>query len=736
MKKEMPLSRLEPGVTAYVSRIEARGGIRSRLLELGLTEGTMVECVGRSPGGDPAAYRIRGAIVAIRDADAAGIFVEGESGDILTIALAGNPNVGKSTIFNGLTGMKQHTGNWAGKTVGNTWGICRCGGSDYRIVDVPGIYSLQGGLAEEKTAGDLICSGDADAVLVVCDATCLERNLNLALQIIETGQKVLVLVNLMDEAVRKGILVDKEELEKQLGVPVLAVCANKRDNIRRIREFLSGQMKSGCERKGRSVEYPGEIEAAIRQIEKGEPEEAENKLPAARWRAIEALWLNGEEWREQIVKCRMDTAEQIQKHAVTYQSVCPDRKDRKLDKILTGKWSGYPIMILFLIFVLYLTIAGANYPSELLTQGFYWIQERLMQLAVYLHVPDWMRGLLIDGIYRVLTWVVAVMLPPMAIFFPLFTLLEDVGYLPRIAYNLDKTCQKCHACGKQALTMAMGFGCNAVGVTGCRIIDSPKERMIAILTNNFVPCNGRFPTLITILMIFLIGGYGTNGGSAFLAALFLAGMILFGIAMAFLVSRLLSATVLKGMPSAFVLELPPYRRPEPGRVIVRSVFDRTLFVLGRAVAVAAPAGAVIWLLANITVGEHTLLGSLSVLLDPFARQLGLDGAILLAFILGFPANEIVIPITVMIYMEQGSLLETGSLTELKLLLEANGWTTVTAVCVMLFSLMHWPCSTTMLTIKKETGSVRFTLLAFLLPMIVGIFWCFLISHMASFFGIF
>ena len=283
--------------------------------------------------------------------------------------------------------------------------------------------------------------------------------------------------------------------------------------------------------------------------------------------------------------------------------------------------------------------------------------------------------------------------------------------------------------------MAMGFGCNAVGVTGCRIIDSPRERLVAILTNSFVPCNGRFPTLILIITIFLIGNTGESGGNAFLAALLLAGVILFGILMAFLVSRLLSATVLKGVPSAFVLELPPYRRPEFGKVIVRSVFDRTLFVLGRAVAVAAPAGAVIWLLANCSVGGSSLLESLSLLLDPFARQLGLDGAILLAFILGFPANEIVIPLTVMIYMEQGSLQELLGLAELKTLFLENGWTPVTAVCVMLFSLMHWPCSTTMLTIKKETKSSRFTLLAFWLPTLAGIVWCFLISHAAVFFGI-
>lgn len=735
MKKEIRLNSLEQGVTAIVCRIETGGKMRDRLLELGLTEGTKIECVGRSPKGDPSAYRIRGAVVAIREADAAEIFVETEGVDIPVIALAGNPNVGKSTVFNGLTGMNQHTGNWAGKTVGNAWGICRCGEKKYRIVDVPGTYSLQTGSAEEEIAGNFISSGEAAAVLVVCDATCLERSINLVLQVIETGQRVFVLVNLMDEAVKKGILVDEAELEKQLQVPVLTICARKKTNIERIREFLREQMERDEQPEGRNVIYPAEIEEAVRQIEMKEWGGQERKLPDARWKALEALCEKGEGWKEQIVRSRLDAAEEIRKCAVVISSDNPDARDRKLDGILTGKWSGYPIMALFLVLVLYLTIAGANYPSELLTRGFFRLQERLADFAVYLHVPDWLRGLLIDGIYRVLTWVVSVMLPPMAIFFPLFTLLEDAGYLPRIAYNLDKTCQKCRACGKQALTMTMGFGCNAVGVTGCRIIDSPRERLTAILTNSFVPCNGRFPTLIAIITIFLIGNSGKNIGNTFLAALLLAGVILFGVIMAFLVSRMLSATVLKGIPSAFVLELPPYRRPELGKVIVRSVFDRTLFVLGRAVAVAAPAGAVIWLLANISVGGYNLLESLSLLLDPFARQIGLDGAILLAFILGFPANEIVMPITVMIYMEQGSLQELGSLTELKQLLLENGWTPVTAVCVMLFSLMHWPCSTTMLTIKKETGSNRFTLLAFILPVLVGICWCFLVSHAAFFFGI-
>lgn len=726
------MSNLEPGVSASVRRIGTDGRMRMRLLELGLTEGMKIECVGRSPKGDPSSYRIRGAVVAIRESDAAKILVETEETDIPVIALAGTPNVGKSTVFNGLTGLKQHTGNWAGKTVDSAWGICRCKEKNYRIVDVPGTYSLQTSLAEEEIAGKFICSGEADAVLVVCDAACLERSINLALEVIETGQRVFVLVNLMDEAVKKGIEVDVEELKRQLMVPVLPVCARKKANIEQIRAFLGEQMDRDEQTEGRRVTYPAKVEEEVCQIESREWGGLENKPQNARWRALKQLCQREECWREQIVKCRLDTAEEIWKRAVTIRSDCPDARDRKLDGILTGKWSAYPIMALFLVLVLYLTIAGANYPSEFLAKVFFGFQECLTELSIYLHMPEWLSGLLIDGVYRVLTWVVSVMLPPMAIFFPLFTLLEDAGYLPRIAYNLDKTCQKCRACGKQALTMAMGFGCNAVGVTGCRIIDSPRERLVAILTNSFIPCNGRFPTLITVITIFLIGG--NNGGNTFLAALLLAGVILFGICMAFLVSRLLSATALKGVPSAFVLEMPPYRRPEFGKVIIRSVFDRTLFVLGRAVAVAAPAGVLIWLLANLSVGESSLLEYLSLLLDPAARQLGLDGAILLAFILGFPANEIVIPITVMIYMEQGSLQELGSLAELKRIFLENGWTPVTAVCVILFSLMHWPCSTTVLTIKKETGSSRFTLLAFILPILAGIFWCFFISHAAVYFG--
>lgn len=430
---------------------------------------------------------------------------------------------------------------------------------------------------------------------------------------------------------------------------------------------------------------------------------------------------------EEIVSSVMYIAERICEKAVTCTKEHSDSRDRKIDSILTSRRAGYPLMAALLMAVLWMTITGANYPSELLAKGLFWVQDRLTELFQFMGAPSWLHGMLVLGVYRVLAWVISVMLPPMAIFFPLFTLLEDAGYLPRIAYNLDKPFKKCCACGKQALTMCMGFGCNAAGVVGCRIIDSPRERMIAILTNSFVPCNGRFPTLIAIITMFFAGISGGVGGSL-LSAFLLTTFILLGVGMTFLVSWLLSKTVLKGVPSSFTLELPPYRRPQVGKVIVRSIFDRTLFVLGRAIVVAAPAGLFIWAAANINVGDMSLLNYCASMLDPFAKMLGLDGVILIAFILGLPANEIVVPIIIMAYMAQGSLVEFDSLAEMKNLFVNHGWTWLTAVCTMLFSLMHWPCSTTLLTIKKETGSWKWTLAALVIPTGAGILVCFIVAQ--------
>lgn len=705
----------------------------------------------------------------IKAVDSGLVIRKREPGDKV-IALAGNPNVGKSTVFNGLTGMKQHTGNWPGKTVTNAQGYCKRARQSYVLVDIPGTYSLMAHSAEEELARNFICFGEPDVVVVVCDATCLERNLNLVLQTLEITSKVVVCVNLMDEAKRKNIRLDLPLLAKRLGVPVIGAVARKKKSLSALMGTLDSVSDGRFQSTPLSVRYPESIENAISQIQPliaqkagnklnsrwlslklldqdealireinaymGEELLQDEKLKAALSQAREALLqqgLDAERLKDLIVSALVKNAEEICRGALVYEKHNYNEADRRLDKILTSKLTGYPVMLALLALVFWLTITGANYPSQLLADGLFWVQDRLTDFFQYIHAPDWLHGALVLGVYRVLAWVLSVMLPPMAIFFPLFTLLEDAGYLPRVAYNLDKPFKRCRACGKQALCMCMGFGCNAAGIIGCRIIDSPRERLLAILTNNFVPCNGRFPTLIAILAMFFVGAAG-GAFSSLLSAVLLTAVIVLGVAVTFGVTRLLSQTLLKGMPSSFTLELPPYRKPQIGKVIVRSIFDRTLFVLGRAIVVAAPAGLVIWIMANSTIGGVSVLNYCAAFLDPFARLMGLDGVILLAFILGFPANEIVIPIMIMAYMAKGSILELDSLAQMKDLFAANGWTWVTAICTMLFSLMHWPCSTTLLTIKKETGSWKWTALAAALPTAVGIAFCMLFAGAARLLG--
>lgn len=683
------------------------------------------------------------------------------------VALAGNPNVGKSTVFNALTGMHQHTGNWPGKTVAGAQGICTENGRVYRLVDIPGTYSLMAHSVEEGVARDFLCFEENDAVIVVCDATCLERGLGLVLQTLEVTARVVVCVNLLDEAKRKQIRVDLPLLSQRLGVPVIGVIAQHK-------KTLNGLMSAVESVIGREpflsvpVCYPAAVEKAIAQVASAVA--SCDTSVNARWMAlrlleqdpsiigelrfrkpavcendtVKAAVKNGREQlqaegitedalRDTVARCVMTTAEALCAGVVRRQSSGYHKTDRRLDRLFTGRLTGYPVMLLLLAFIFWLTIEGANYPSQWLASGLFWLQDRLTDLCILWSVPPWLHGALVLGAYRVLAWVVSVMLPPMAIFFPLFTLLEDMGYLPRVAYNLDRPFKRCRACGKQALTMCMGFGCNAAGVVGCRIIDSPRERLLAILTNNFVPCNGRFPTLVAILTMFFVGA-ASGVSSSFRAALLLTAVIVCGVGATFLATALLSRTLLKGTPSAFTLELPPYRKPQVGKVLVRSVRDRTVFVLGRAAAVAAPAGLILWVMANVTVNGTSLLAHGAAFLDPFGHLLGLDGTILMAFIMGFPANEIVIPIILMIYMANGTLTDYSSLSQLHTLLLDNGWTWVTAVCTMVFSLMHWPCSTTLLTIRKETGSALWTMLAALIPTAAGMVCCFLINTIAHLFG--
>lgn len=699
-----------------------------------------------------------------------GLVIKKISDDDKIIALAGNPNVGKSTVFNELTGLKQHTGNWAGKTVANAQGVCNYNDTNYILVDIPGTYSLMAHSVEEEVARDFICFGNPDAIIIVCDATCLERNLNLVLQTIEITDNVVVCVNLMDEAKKKDITIDLEALSIQLGVPVVGTSARSRKGLEEMMGAIDKLLEMSEGKSPISIKYISPIEEAIATLEPIIKEKIGDCRIHSRWIALKLIdydttlisslssslgidllndeeiakslhkareiisqsGINDEGLKDKIVSCIVLTAEEICLDTVKFDRKGYNINDRKIDKILTNKWTGFPIMIALLGLVFWLTIVGANYPSMLLSDGLFWLEDRLVEFCIWICVPKFIYEMLIFGAYRVLAWVVSVMLPPMAIFFPLFTLLEDLGYLPRVAFNLDKTFKKCCACGKQALTMCMGFGCNAAGIVGCRIIDSPRERLIAIITNNFVPCNGRFPTLIAIITMFFVGATGGVMQSV-VSTILLTAVILFGVFMTFAVSALLSKTILKGEASAFTLELPPYRKPKIWDIIVRSIFDRTLFVLGRAIAISAPAGLVIWILANISVGNITLLAHCSNFLNPFAQALGMDGTILLAFILGFPANEIVIPIIIMSYMATGSIIKLDSLTELRQLLVNNGWTWITAISTMLFSLMHFPCSTTCLTIKKETQSIKWTAISFLVPTVTGIIICFLFANIARLF---
>ena len=581
---------------------------------------------------------------------------------INTVAFAGNPNVG------------------TGKTVDTAVGHYDDGAISFDCIDLPGSYSLIPCSAEEEVTSDYIHSRKADIVVCICDATCLERNLMLVLQILNVTKNVIVCINFIEEAVKNGISIDIEKLGEMLGVEVVKIDARKRTGIDNLIFAIKNfSAKNDCE------------------AEKEDTSKTINR------------------------------AKEICKVCVSGEMI-PDQRTRKIDTFLTGKATAFPLMLVFFALIFWLTLVGSNYPSELLAKGLGIIRENLDKLLLNLGVSDFWRGLTVSGIFGTTATVVSVMLPPMAIFFPLFTTLEDIGYLPRIAFTLDKCFNKCGSCGKQALTMCMGFGCNAAAVVGCRIIESPRERLIAILTNSFVPCNGRFPTLIAIITMFFVSD-GTFF-SSMISALILTAFVLIGIITTLLVSKILSKTLLRGKRSSFILEMPPFRKPQFKSIIVRSLLDRTLVVLSRAICVAAPTGALIWLAANVDINGQSMLSFICAFFDPIGRFIGLDGTTLTAFILGLPANEIVMPITAMAYSATDTFSDIGDLSMLKQLLTANGWTNVTAICFTLFSLFHWPCATTVATIKKESGA-KWAALSVILPTVIGFLICIAVSFTAK-----
>lgn len=641
------------------------------------------------------------------------------------ILLCGNPNVGKSSIFNILTQSNEHTGNWTGKTV--ECASKKIVGTNYTLIDLPGIYSLSSLSEEEVVARDMLLFGDYKKIIYVIDGEMLERNLNLLFQILEINKNIIICINMIDELKKKNIEINTKRLSEIFGVKVISVSTFDKTGIDELINCLDSE--SYCTF---NYYYDYEVESKIREVSKVLPKYYNNRYISlsvllkdksiintikdryginVESKNLDNILMNtNSEKMYDSVASKINTLSNI-----VMREVYKNNNKKSIsffDKIFSNKIIAIMIMIMILFTIFFLTIVVSNYPSELLSTLFSNVESFLYKVAIHLNIPTIIYEPLLFGVYRVVTFIISVMFPPLVIFFILFTYAEEIGILPRIAFNFDKVCNISGCHGKQCLTMCTGFGCNACAVVGSRIIDSKRDRLIAILTNSFIPCNGRFPLLIAVISMFL-------SNNKIITSIYLCIFIIIAIVVSFLSSFILSKTLLKGYPGFFVLELPSYKKVKLKSIFKKAIIYKSLSILKKAIIVSIPCGIVLYIMSHVMINGSSLFLILSNYLNSIAKIIGLDGVILLAFFLALPANEIVLPIIIMGYLGLSNVSLIGDYLSIKNILVSNGWTVSTAISVIIFSIMHFPCGTTLSTIKSEVGT-KWMIYSFIIPLIFGV----------------